>query len=158
MLSSAPWVRIPLPPPNGNRMSNKNKDISEFFREVPPFLKVFNVTNAYPTDDDQFVVEFSPGEELTHSNGMVIQGGFVTGMLDCCMAQFLIYKAKGKQIPLTLDIGVKFLRPCAPGPLKTVAKITKEGRSICFTEASLYQNNKLIATSSATNKMVESPF
>ncbi|NCW58619.1 MAG: thioesterase, partial [Proteobacteria bacterium] len=34
----------------------------------------------------------------------------------------------------------------------------KEGRSICFTEASLYQNDKLIATSSATNKMVDSPF
>ena len=115
MLSSAPWVRIPLPPPIGNCMSDNNKDISEFFREVPPFLKVFNITNAYPTDDDQFVVEFSPGEELTHSNGMVVQGGFVTGMLDCCMAQFLIYKAKGKQIPLTLDIDVKFLRPCAPG-------------------------------------------
>ena len=94
-------------------MSDNNKDISEFFREVPPFLKVFNITNAYPTDDDQFIVEFSPGEELTHSNGMVVQGGFVTGMLDCCMAQFLIYKAKGKQIPLTLDIDVKFLRPCA---------------------------------------------
>ncbi|NCW38552.1 MAG: thioesterase, partial [Proteobacteria bacterium] len=43
-------------------------------------------------------------------------------------------------------------------PLKTVANITKEGRSICFTEAALYQNDKLIATSSATNKMVESPF
>ena len=84
-------------------MSDNKKDISEFFREVPPFLKVFNITNAYPTDDEQFVVEFNPGEELTHSNGMVVQGGFVTGMLDCCMAQFLIYKAKGKQIPLTLD-------------------------------------------------------
>ena len=58
-----------------------------------------------------------PGEELTHSKGMVVKGGFVTGMLDCCMAQFLIYKAQGKQIPLTLDIDVKFTetmrtRPC----------------------------------------------
>jgi len=138
-------------------MADNNKDISEFFREIPPFLKVFNITNAYPKDDS-FVVEFLPGEELTHSNGMVIQGGFVTGMLDCCMAQFLIFKAQGKQIPLTLDIDVKFLRPCAPGPVKTVAKITKEGKSICFTEAVLYQNNTVIATSSATNKMVESPF
>ena len=89
---------------------------------------------------------------------MVVQGGFVTGMLDCCMAQFLIYKSKGKQIPLTLDIDVKFLRPCTPGAVKTVAKITKEGRSICFTEAVLYQNNKIIATSTATNKIVESRF
>jgi len=139
-------------------MVDKKKEISEFFREVPPFLKVFNITNAYPTDDNQFIVEFNPGKELSHSNGMVVQGGFVTGMLDCCMAQFLIYKAKGKLIPLTLDIDVKFLRPCSPGPVKTVARITKEGKSICFTEAFLYQNDILIATSSATNKIVNSPF
>ena len=81
-------------------MEDKKKEISEFFREVPPFLKVFNITNAYPTDDNKFIVEFNPGKELTHSNGMVVQGGFVTGMLDCCMAQFLIYKAKGKQLSL----------------------------------------------------------
>ena len=139
-------------------MSANNKDISEFFSEVPPFLKIFNITNAYPTEDDQFIVEFSPGVELTHSNGLVIQGGFVTGMLDCCMAQFLIYKARGKQIPLTLDIDVKFLRPCAPGPVTTIAKIIKEGKSICFTEAVLYQDDIIVATSSATNKMVNAPF
>ena len=139
-------------------MSDQKEDISAIFTETPPFLKIFNITDAYPGDDDGFIVEFNPGVELTHTNGMVVQGGFVTGMLDCCMAQFLIYKSKGKQIPLTLDIDVKFLRPCAPGPLKTVAMIIKEGRSICFTEAVLYQNDKIIATSSATNKMVESPF
>ena len=133
-------------------MSKNFKDISEFFREVPPFLKVFNITNAYPTDDKQFIVEFNPGEELTHSNGMVVQGGFVTGMLDCCMAQFLIYKAKGKQIPLTLDIDVKFLRPCTPGPVKTIAKITKEGKSICFTEAVLYQNCLLYTSPSPRDR------
>jgi acyl-coenzyme A thioesterase PaaI-like protein len=124
-------------------MSDQNKDISAFFTEIPPFLKIFNLTNAYPTDDSKFIVEFNPGIELTHSNGMVVQGGFVTGMLDSCMAQFLIYRSKGKQIP---------------GPLKTIATITKEGKSICFTDAVLYQNEVLIATSSATNKLVDNPF
>ena len=89
-------------------MSDNKKDISEFFREVPPFLKVFNIINAYPTDDEQFIVEFNPGKELTHSNGMVVQGGFVTGMLDCCMAQFLIYKAKGSNFLLTPHADVIF--------------------------------------------------
>ena len=139
-------------------MSDQNKDISAFFKDIPPFLKIFNLTNAHPTDDDKFIVEFNPGVELTHSNGAVVQGGFVTGMLDSCMAQFLIYKSQGKHIPLTLDIDVKFLRPCAPGPLKTIATITKEGKSICFTDAVLYQNEVLIATSSATNKLVDNPF
>ena len=139
-------------------MSNQTKDISKHFREIPPFLKVFGLTSAYPNDDETFTCEFNPSEELTHSNGMVVQGGFVTGMLDCCMAQFLIYKAEGKQIPLTLDIDVKFYKPCAPGPVKVISKIVKEGKSICFTEAFLYQNDILIAGSTATNKIVDSPF
>jgi acyl-coenzyme A thioesterase PaaI-like protein len=139
-------------------MSDQNKDISAFFKDIPPFLKIFNLTNAHPTDDDKFIVEFNPGVELTHSNGAVVQGGFVTGMLDSCMAQFLIYKSQGKHIPLTLDIDVKFLRPCRPEPLKTIATIIKEGKSICFTEAVLYQGGLVIATSSATNKMVTSSF
>ena len=139
-------------------MSDQNKDISALFTEIPPFLKIFNLTNAYPTDDSKFIVEFNPGVELTHSNGMVVQGGFVTGMLDSCMAQFLIYKSQGKHILLTLDIDVKFLRPCRPEPLKTIATIIKEGKSICFTEAVLYQGGLVIATSSATNKMVASSF
>ena len=49
---------------------------------------------------------------------MVVQGGFVTGMLDCCMAQFLIYKAKGKQIPLTLDIDVKVFKAMCSRAIK----------------------------------------
>ena len=113
-------------------MSNSTKDISKHFREIPPFLKVFGLTSAYPNDDETFTCEFNPSEELTHSNGMVVQGGFVTGMLDCCMAQFLIYKAEGKQIPLTLDIDVKFYKPCAPGPVKVISKIVKEGKIYMF--------------------------
>ena len=139
-------------------MSNSTEDISKNFKEIPPFLKVFALSSAYPSANETFTCEFNPSEELTHSNGMVVQGGFVTGMLDCCMAQFLIYKAEGKQIPLTLDIDVKFYKPCAPGPVKVISKIVKEGRSICFTEAFLYQNDVLIAGSTATNKIVDSPF
>ena len=41
---------------------------------------------------------------------------------------------------------------------ETIATITKEGKSICFTDAVLYQNEVLIATSSATNKLVDNPF
>ena len=87
---------------------------------------------------------------------MIVQGGFVTGMLDACMAQFIIFKYRGTKIPLTLDIDVKFFMPCAPGDVRVISKITKEGKSISFTEAKLFQNGQLIAISTATNKIVPS--
>ena len=132
------------------------KDLSDSFKdkEVPPFLEILGFKGAKLLDDESFVCDFSPSVDLTHSNGMIVQGGFVTGMLDACMAQFIIYKYHGQKIPLTLDIDVKFFMPCAPGDVRAISKITKEGKSISFTEAKLYQNNKLIAISTATNKIV----
>ena len=35
-------------------------------------------------------MEFEALEEFTHSNGQVVQGGFVTGMLDASMAHLLL--------------------------------------------------------------------
>ena len=80
------------------------KDLSDSFKdkEVPPFLEILGFKGAKLLDDESFVCDFSPSVDLTHSNGMIVQGGFVTGMLDACMAQFIIYKHEGQKIPLTL--------------------------------------------------------
>jgi|TARA_B110000444_G_C18608396_1_gene486429 acyl-coenzyme A thioesterase PaaI-like protein len=136
-----------------------NDDVtSKMPGDFPPFLEILGLKNIYSEDTENFVCEFCPSEDLTHSNGAIVQGGFVTGMLDACMAQFLIYSSGGKMIPLTLDIDVKFFYPCGPGDVKVVSKITKSGKSICFTEAKLYQNDVLVASSTATNKLVPANF
>tara|TARA_B100001027_G_C16204743_1_gene302246 strand:- start:163 stop:285 length:123 start_codon:yes stop_codon:yes gene_type:complete len=36
-------------------------------------------------------MEFVAIEEFTHSDGKIVQGGFVTGMLDAPMAHLLMY-------------------------------------------------------------------
>ncbi len=138
-------------------MSSTDNKSEKFLREgdAPPFLKIFGFKGAhYNSEDDTFTCEFDAELELTHANGMVVQGGFVTGMLDSCMAQFLIYRTEGTQAPLSLDIDVKFFNICTPGPITAIAKIIKQGKSIAFTEASIFQNNKLIASSTSTNKLV----
>ena len=97
-----------------------------------------------------------PSKALTHSNGTIIQGGFVSGMLDASMSQFIMYKSNGKNIPLTLDLNIKFLQSCKPNKL-TIAesKIIREGNSIIFTTCELFQDNVLIAHASATNKVLK---
>ena len=136
-------------------MTEQINNHSEGTLEIPAFLEVLGFTgHNLDKENNTFTCTFTPSEKLTHSNGLIIQGGFVTGMLDSCMAQFIIHKSGYTKIPLTLDIDVKFFRPCAPGEVKVISKITKEGKSICFTEANLYQDDKLIASSTATNKIL----
>ena len=132
-------------------------DYKKFFREIPEFLKVLGFENGYYDENNhEWVTEFLPSEDLTHSNGSIVQGGFVTGMLDAAMAQCIMFKSNGEDLPLTLDIDVKFLNSCIPDHKVTSrAKIIKQGKSIVFTSANLFQKGDLIATASASNKIIK---
>ncbi len=132
-------------------------DYKKFFREIPEFLKVLGFENGYYDENNhEWVTEFLPSEDLTHSNGSIVQGGFVTGMLDAAMAQCIMFKSNGEDLPLTLDIDVKFLNSCIPDQKVTSrAKIIKQGKSIVFTSANLFQKDDLIATASASNKIIK---
>ena len=132
-------------------------DYKKFFREIPEFLKVLGFENGYYDENNhEWVTEFLPSEDLTHSNGSIVQGGFVTGMLDAAMAQCIMFKSNGEDLPLTLDIDVKFLNSCKPDHKVTSrAKINKQGKTIVFTSANLFQKDDLIATASASNKIIK---
>ena len=132
-------------------------DYKKFFREIPEFLKVLGFENGYYDENNhEWVTEFLPSEDLTHSNGSIVQGGFVTGMLDAAMAQCIMFKSNGEDLPLTLDIDVKFLNSCIPDHKVTSrAKIIKQGKSIVFISANLFQKGDLIATASASNKIIK---
>ena len=133
-----------------------NKDFKKIFKEVPEFLSILGFLNAYLNEiDNEWVIEFMPSKNLTHSNGMIVQGGFVSGMLDASMSQFIMFQSEGKDLPLTLDLDVKFLKSCSP-QTKVIAKskIIKKGKSIAFTSGELYQDDVLIAVATATNKLI----
>ena len=76
-------------------------------------------------------------------------------MVDSAMSQFLIYLSKGKELPLTLDLDVKFLKPCVPNVLvKATGKIVRKGKSVVFTSGEIYQDDQLIAIATASNKII----
>ena len=92
-----------------------NKNLTDIFKEVPPFLEIFGFKGASIAEDkNSFTCIFNPSTDLTHSNGTIVQGGFVSGMLDSAMAQFIIFLSEGKRLPLTLDMTTTFLLPCEP--------------------------------------------
>ena len=133
-----------------------NSFIKKVFKEIPDFLKILGFKDAYLDDEnEEWIVEFLPSKDITHSNGSIVQGGFVSGMLDASMSQYLIFLAEGKMAPLTLDLDVKFLKSCEPNKMVlSKSKVVKKGKSIAFTSGKLIQDDCVIAVATSTSKLV----
>ena len=136
-------------------MKNLNETMKLFVEHKPEFLDILGFEScSYNDANETYSCVFNPSSSLTHSNGTIVQGGFVAGMLDSAMAQFILNLHEFKINPLSLDIDVKYLLPCKPARLVVDAKILKMGKSIAFTSAELYQEDNLVATATATNKLL----
>ena len=109
---------------------------------------------SFCSEPPSIEMEFEAKHEFTHSEGQVVQGGFVTGMLDAPMAHLLIGLFDFKVSPMTLDINVSFLAPSKPGKLNCVAEVVQLGKSTAFMASNLYQDKSLVATSTSTVKLI----
>ena len=125
-------------------------------QETPKFLEILG-SKGFEYDDElgTSAMRFLISKDLTHSNGTIVQGGFITAMLDAAMAHLIILKRNGEVNPLSLNINVNFIAPGAPGEFVAKGEITKMGKSIAFTSGELYQGDILVATATATNKMIK---
>ena len=112
--------------------------------------KVLRFSSSPP----EIEMEFEGKYEFTHSDGKVIQGGFVTGMLDAPMAHLLMGLFEFKVIPMTLDLNVSFLAPSRQGKLRAIAEVLQLGKSTAFMTSKLYQEEALVATSTSTVRLV----
>jgi len=102
-------------------------------------------------------MSFEATEEICHSNGTIIQGGFTTVMMDSCMAFLVMELSDFIYTPMSIDINVSFLAAGRPGKLDCNSKIIKLGKSIGFISAELFQNEKKIATASSSIKLASFP-
>jgi uncharacterized protein (TIGR00369 family) len=93
--------------------------------------------------------EFNIGHQLCHSVD-IVQGGFVTAMLDATMS----HTAFGIQNDIvnvaTLEIKVSFFEPSRAGHFRCVGRLRKVGRSTGFMEAELYNADGLLTASATT--------
>ena len=109
----------------------------------------------FQSEPPEIEMEFEAIQEFTHSDGQVIQGGFVAGMLDAPMAHLLMGLFEERIIPMTLDINVSFLSPSKPGKLNCIAEVIQLGKSTAFMSSRLYQEGTLVATATSTVKIVQ---
>ena len=112
-----------------------------------------HVTN-FRSKPPEIEMEFEAIHDFTHSDGKVVQGGFVTGMLDAPMAHLLMGLFNFEIIPMTLDLNVSFLAPSRQGKLVAKAEVLQLGKSTAFMTSKLYQKDILVASSTSTVRLV----
>jgi uncharacterized protein (TIGR00369 family) len=81
----------------------------------------------------------------------VIQGGFLTAMLDETMGPALVASLDPGLFPLTTDLHVQFLRPARPGRLTGRGRVTGRSRSVAFLAGELVdESGQVVAAATAT--------
>ncbi|MDX1735438.1 MAG: PaaI family thioesterase [Halioglobus sp.] len=99
--------------------------------------------------------EFNVVEDFCHSVD-VVQGGFVTAMLDAAMshAMFAHDEFGGLAGVSSLEIKTSFLEPTRAGRLLAIGRILKSTYKTAFMEALLYnEDGELTATASTVAKL-----
>ena len=94
-------------------------------------------------------VKFEAKPEFLNPAGNV-QGGFLAAMLDDTMGTALTAMLDTGEFAPTVNLNVQFHRPAKVGPLKGVGRVVLRGREVCQLSAELMQNDKIVATATAT--------
>ena len=97
-------------------------------------------------------MRFEAGPEFCHSK-VIVQGGFITGMIDAAMAHVVLGLRGVRTIVPTLNLNVSFISPANPGQLIGTGRVVHLGKSTAFLAGELHQDGRLVATASATAKM-----
>jgi len=98
-------------------------------------------------------VEMQARPEFVNPAGL-IHGGMLAAMLDETLSPALAATLGPGEFAPTLEIKVSFVAPAKVGRIIGVGRIVSRGRSICFMEGQLHnEQGTLLATASATSKI-----
>lgn len=107
--------------------------------------------------DREVEVAFEARADLLCNPMGQIQGGYVCAMLDECMSVAGMISSGMTHVVPTLEMKTSFLRPALPGPLRGIGRVVKWGKTVCFTEGELYDDQgRLLAKASGT--AIPTPF
>ncbi|WP_343683219.1 PaaI family thioesterase [Acinetobacter baylyi] len=115
---------------------------------LPPIHRLLGGHNIQWNDDQhELEIHYIALESFTNPRGTV-EGGMICAMLDDIMGLFA-YHANQQQAATTINLTTDFLRPCHVGHVITKCRFIKQGKAILNIESEAWQNNKLIARSTA---------
>ena len=124
-------------PPSIEEIKAFKKAFMEGMNPPPTFDLFKGAFVEVDVEGQSLTCSFQPGAELVNPAGMV-QGGIISAMMDDTMGPLGLLMSAGKAFPSSTDIHTRYYRGVKPGEkLICVAKISKMGRTICYTEATL---------------------
>ena len=137
---------------------NEQQKIEQLNRGAPRFLRLLGGRIiAIDAQEKSCTFEFNIGHDYCHSVD-VVQGGFVTAMLDAAMTHATFAVNEDVVNVSSLEIKTNFLEPTRAGRLRTVGFILKSGYKLAFMEGRLYNEQGLLtATTSTVAKLVRDP-
>lgn len=121
----------------------------------PGFLELLGgEVSEIDTREKSCTFNFEVSTDFCHSVD-VIQGGFVTAMLDAAMSHALFAHDESIVNVSSLEIKTSYLEPSRAGSLRAVGSVVRAGYKVAFLEGHLYDSNGLLtATTSSVAKLI----
>jgi acyl-CoA thioesterase len=123
----------------------------------PALMEAIGGCRMLSVDAERGVVraEFTARPEFCHTNGTIVQGGFVTAWLDFAMAHAAINRTRDQFGVASLEIKVSFLERVGPGAVIVEGRVLRLGRRVAFLEATLSDaSGRTLATATSTAMLV----
>ncbi|MFT6992871.1 MAG: hypothetical protein ACJASL_004872 [Paraglaciecola sp.] len=139
-------------------MQNKEMMIEKTNSHGPKFIAMMGgqLIN-FDTDKTACTFEFNISKDFCHSID-IVQGGFVTAMLDAAMSHAVFICDPEILNVSSLEIKTSYLAATRAGKLRVEGWVIKQSYKTAFMEAHIYnQDNELTATASSVAKLLRAP-
>ena len=135
-------------------MMSKEQAIEKINQHAPKFISLLGGKLVdFDVDKDACRFEFDIGKDYCHSVD-IVQGGFVTAMLDTAMSHAVMALSRDITTISSLEIKTTNLEPTRAGKLRVEGWAVKKGYKVAFIEGHIYNDkNVLTATASSVAKL-----
>ncbi len=129
--------------------------IDRFHAKAPKFIRMLGGRFvAVDQAAKSCTMEYDIGTDFCHS-GDIVQGGFITAMLDAVMSHAVFGQRDGVVSLSSLEIKTSYLETTRAGRLRAEGFILRAGYKLAFIEGRLYdQSGTLTATASTVAKLI----
>lgn len=131
------------------------RDVARLNKNLPEFIALFNgQIESVDVERGEVTMSFEAGKDLCHSID-IVQGGFVTAMLDAAMSHALFACDDTVVGVSSLEITTRYLEATRAGHLKAIGRIVRLSYKTAFVEGELFDaQGKLLANTQSVAKVV----
>ena len=139
-------------------MHNKQKAIQQINEQGPKLIGLLGGQLIdFDTEKTACTFEFNISKDYCHSID-IVQGGFVTAMLDAAMSHAIFISNEDIKNVSSLEIKTSYLEATRAGKLRVEGWVIKQSYKTAFMEGRVYnEKNELTATASSVAKILRAP-